>query len=131
MAVLQTTIPMRIYDAPTLDFIDHCLEHWDDENMCSRVHVRFMHYLVRFIFNLPVGLPLNGVRFSDNTLAMVSPHNGRVFFALTKGESWRAVHVAITGQMMPRWSVDVGFYEGLESCTIFQNENVGPSEDVI
>ena len=124
MEVYFTPVPLRIHDAPTLEFISHCYDHWDDEVLCSRTHVRFMHYLVRFIFDLTPGMPLHGVRFHDSTLAMVNPQNGRVFFALTKREgSWRAVRVAVA--MVPRWSADVGFFEGLQSPA----ENNGPKED--
>ena len=63
MPIHTVPIEFLIRDAPTLRFVDHCMQHWNNFALCSDAHVAFMKHLGCFIFNLPVNTQLIGILF--------------------------------------------------------------------
>ena len=132
MPIHKADVEFWICDRATLVFIEHCFDYWRDETVCTNAHVSFMKYLVRHVFGLPPHVQLVGIRFGDETLAMVSPLRARgPFFVLSRGDgSWKAMRVWVDG-FTPQWGLETGFWEGLNmgQHTIAGVENVGPQED--
>ena len=134
MSVHTVNAVFGIQDQPTLLFMEHCLNHWLDEATCTNAHVSFMKHLARHVFGLPAHMQLMGIRFGDETLAMVSPllsgDGGHgPFFVLSRcGEGhWQAVCVRVRG-FTPHWGLEMGFWEGLhmEQQVLTETENTGP-----
>ena len=133
MSVHATEVGFEIRDSPTLQFMDHCFDHWRDAAVCTNAHVSFMKYLTRWVFGLPAHVGLVGIRFSDETLVMVNPLSpgGGVhgpFFVLSRAEeAWRATRVRVRG-FTPYWGMETGFWEGLrmEQQTLAGVESAGP-----
>lgn len=136
MPVYSTHVDFPIHDEPTLQFMDHCFEHWRDATLCTDAHVLFMKHLVRSIFRLPPGMPLVGIRFEDDTLALLNPPgHTNVFYVLTRSAlqtegQWRAQRVRTEG-FVPQWGLETGFWDGLRmaECVTMGAESAGPAED--
>jgi hypothetical protein len=132
MPIHTTDIAFDIRDQPTLLFIEHCMEHWKDLDVCTDAHVAFMKHLMRTIFGLPHYMELVGIRFEDRTLSMLSPPSYHTFFALTLGDHgvWKAAHVHIEG-FEPYWGMEAGFWDGLAMAEgmLMGMENAGPKEE--
>ena len=131
--------PMPIHTVPVafptpdpmvLNFIEHCMEHWRDVDVCTDAHVALMKHLVRSIFGLPYGAPLVGISFCDRTLAMLCPPLYTAFYTLTHADGWTAAYVRAEG-FVPHWGLETGFWDGLAMAegAVLGEENVGPAED--
>jgi hypothetical protein len=128
MPVHTADVEFGIYDLPTLLFINHCFDHWRDDAVCTNAHVSFMKYLVRWVFGLPAYMRLVGVRFRDDTLAMMGPIGvNSQFFVISRGEAWKATRVWVDG-FTPYWGLETGFWEGLTmgQQALVGVENTGP-----
>ena len=132
MPIHTTDVAFNIHDQPTLLFMEHCMEHWKDVNVCTDAHVEFMKHLTRTIFGLPHHVELVGIRFDDRTLSMLNPLSYRTFYALTLEDhgGWKAAHVRIEG-FEPHWGMEAGFWEGLgmADSVLVGVENAGPVEE--
>jgi len=129
MPIHTTPVEFSIRDPPTLLFMEHCLEHWKDVDVCTDAHVAFMKHLVRILFRLPHAMDLVGIRFDDGTLSMLSPPVYHTFYTITNKEGWTAALVRIEG-FDPHWGMDMGFWEGLTmaNSVLIGEENAGPLE---
>ena len=127
----DVTLPIR--DPFTLRFMQDCMAHWKDADVCTDAHVESMKHLVRAIFGLPHAMELVGMLFEDRTLAMLHPDALRTFYALTLRPDgvWTAARVGIEG-FDACWGVeDAGFWDGLamaDSATVGE-ESKGPAEE--
>lgn len=132
MPIHTAQVAFRIHDPPTLLFMEHCVEHWRNVDVCTDAHVAFMKHLTRTIFRLPHATPLVGICFNDRTLAMLSPPLYTAFFTLAHSDAsgWTAVYVRVEG-FVPHWGLEVGFWDGLTMAegALLGEENVGPKED--
>ena len=131
MPIYTTHVDFPVNDYPTLRFMEHCFDNWRETEICTEAHVSFMKHLVRSIFGLPHTTPLVGIRFEDNTLAMISPPRYDVFFLLTRnGNVWRSQRVRVEG-FPAQWGLESGFWDGLRmaECVLMGEESVGPMED--
>ena len=132
MSIYTADVAFGIVDHPTLLFIEHCFNHWRDETVCTDAHVVFMKYLVLWMFGLPAHTQLVGIRFADETLAMVNPARPQgPFCVLLRGaDVWHAMQVRVEG-FMPQWGLETGFWEGLNmgKHSMPGKESEGPQED--
>ena len=133
MPIQTTAIAFGIHDAHTLQFMDHCMDNWKDTDACTEAHVAFMKHLMRTIFRLHHAVPLMGIRFEDQTLAMLSPPSYNTFYVLTRsGMEWSAAHVRIAG-FVAHWGMETGFWDGLmmAESVLMGAESVGPAEEEV
>jgi hypothetical protein len=131
MPIETTNVEFSIYDMPTRSFISHCFDNWKNLDICTDAHVLFMKHLTRSIFHLHNLVELVGIRFEDDTLAMLSPMSGySIFFVLSRTPEWSAVRVHVNG-FSPQWGLETGFWEGLNmgNNSVLGVESKGPQED--
>jgi len=72
MTVHRIPVDFPITDAPTLQFVDHCMQNWNDFALCSDAHVAYMKHLTCLIFNLPIDSQLIGILFEVCVCAAMS-----------------------------------------------------------